>query len=85
MKPFPNPSAWRFAVHRKLWLFVVLGCPFLAAGADMENVQRDFFRGNYAGVVEQAREGLKTEPGSRDWSVLLARSLCAEQERELAS
>ncbi len=42
----------------------------------MENVQRDFFRGNYAGVVEQAREGLKTEPGSRDWSVLLARSLC---------
>ena len=64
---------------------MLLGCPFLAAGAGVEKGQREFLRGNYAGLVEQAREGLKTEPCSRDWSVLLARSFCAEQERELAS
>lgn len=57
---------------------MVLGYPFFTAGADTEKLPRDFLRGNDPGVLEQAREGLKSEPSSQDWSVLLARSLRAD-------
>jgi tetratricopeptide (TPR) repeat protein len=81
MKSIPNAVALRRTGLRKLWpvvacwLLAATGIGAFGAGVDREKAAKDYLRGAYREVSEQAREALKADPGDRDWSVMLARSL----------
>ncbi len=66
------------ALARVLATLAVVVCLMgFAKAADLESVQKDYLRGNYADVISSAGAALKeaTGPAATEWSVLLVRTL----------